>query len=291
MAVKLNPDYLSRIKGIIQLYTDKKTTNVLDGDFNSLFWGRSLEFDDLKEYTYGDNVADIDWKSSSRTGKILIRRYVATRKHNLLIVGDTGVKMRGHTDTGEVKSNVALMTFGTIAYLADKQGADFSLYFATGSGYRFDYFGNGMVHLESQISEYERHITDECNIGINDTLYRAVNQNNKKMIVLIITDLDGIARIDEKLIKYLTYNNDVKIMCIRDAKFTSENAFDLSSGKYVESFFFDQKKLSQMEDDYKKTLFDNAKRLCISNKVRLVDISNEEQIVPKVSELFARTDY
>ena len=63
-------DYLDRIRRSVNLSTKRKTSNVLDGSFSSVFRGRSLEFEDLKEYDFGDNVHDIDWKSSSRTGRV-----------------------------------------------------------------------------------------------------------------------------------------------------------------------------------------------------------------------------
>ena len=62
-------NYLAKIRAQVNLYTRRKSSNILEGDFRSVFRGRSLEFDDLKEYDFGDNVHDIDWKSSSRTGK------------------------------------------------------------------------------------------------------------------------------------------------------------------------------------------------------------------------------
>ncbi len=60
----MNYDFLTRIRSGITLYSKKKTSNILDGDFRSIFRGRSLDFDDLREYSYGDNVRDIDWKAS-----------------------------------------------------------------------------------------------------------------------------------------------------------------------------------------------------------------------------------
>ena len=56
-------DFLNRIRTGITLYSKKKTSNLLDGGFRSIFRGRSLDFDDLREYAYGDNVRDIDWKA------------------------------------------------------------------------------------------------------------------------------------------------------------------------------------------------------------------------------------
>ena len=110
----MNYDYLAKIRGAVTLYTKHKTSNILEGGFRSLYRGRSLEFDDLKEYDFGDNVHDIDWKSSSRSGKILIRRYVAEKKHNVLFVCDSGPKMDAHTSAGCSKTELALMIFGDL---------------------------------------------------------------------------------------------------------------------------------------------------------------------------------
>ena len=67
--MNIDYEYLSKIRRAVALYTNKKTSNILDGDFHSIHKGRSMEFEDLKEYALGDEVHDIDWKSSSRMGK------------------------------------------------------------------------------------------------------------------------------------------------------------------------------------------------------------------------------
>ena len=59
-------DYITRIKANVSIYATKKTSNVLDGTYPSVFHGRSLNFEDLREYVPGDNIRDIDWKSSGR---------------------------------------------------------------------------------------------------------------------------------------------------------------------------------------------------------------------------------
>ena len=74
MSIDLNYDYLDRVRRIAALYTKRKTSDLLDGDFSSMQHGRSLDFDDLREYRYGDDINYIDWKSSSRVGKPLVRR-------------------------------------------------------------------------------------------------------------------------------------------------------------------------------------------------------------------------
>ncbi len=43
-------DRINRIKANISIYTNKKTSNILDGTYNSIYKGKSLNFEDLREY-------------------------------------------------------------------------------------------------------------------------------------------------------------------------------------------------------------------------------------------------
>ncbi len=51
-----------------------------------------MNFEDLREYVVGDNIKDIDWKASARSRNLLVRRYIAEKKHNVMLVFDTGKK-------------------------------------------------------------------------------------------------------------------------------------------------------------------------------------------------------
>ena len=71
----MRKSYLNRIKANISIYARKNTSSLLDGNYKSIYKGKSLNFDDLREYVVGDNVKDIDWKASSRTRKLLVKQY------------------------------------------------------------------------------------------------------------------------------------------------------------------------------------------------------------------------
>ena len=86
----MNLDYVSKIKFGLKRYktiaTDKATSRVLDGSYNSIYKGRSMNFDELREYVPGDDIKDIDWKATSRSQKVLIRQYIAEKRHNIMLV-------------------------------------------------------------------------------------------------------------------------------------------------------------------------------------------------------------
>ena len=118
----MRKSYLNRIKSNISIYARKYSSSLLEGSYRSIYKGKSLNFDDLREYVVGDNVRDIDWKASARSRKLLIKQYIAEKQHNVMILLDTDRKMLAHSLDGDVKKEVALMTAGTIAYLCSKSG-------------------------------------------------------------------------------------------------------------------------------------------------------------------------
>ena len=71
-------EYLSRIRAEIEITSRRKTSNILEGEFTSIYRGRSLDFDDLREYTVGDNVRDPGCRLES--GERLRERRIHYRK-------------------------------------------------------------------------------------------------------------------------------------------------------------------------------------------------------------------
>lgn len=286
----MNYDYLAKIRGMVQLYTQRKTFNVLEGGFRSLIRGRSLEFDDLKEYTFGDDVHDIDWKSSSRTGKTLIRRYLAERRHNILFVGDTGRKMSGSTERLEEKAEVSTVTLGTIAYLADRQGADYALAYGGEKGVRFSMFRSGAEHLQGLLTQYRKVVEEEGGLPLKQVLERAADITPKRMIVIVLTDPEGASLIDERLIRKLTYRNDLLVISCSDAPLTGHtgSVFDLDDRRYAADFFRRDRKLRDAERKARALLLEETQKRFIRNHVGFVTISSEEEILDRIVELFER---
>lgn len=283
-------NYLAKIKAQVNLYTRRKSSNILEGDFRSVFRGRSLEFDDLKEYDFGDNVHDIDWKSSSRTGKTLIRRYVAEKKHNILFVGDCGSKMEGDTPSGEQKSEVALMIFGTLAYLGDRQGADYSLAYAGDHGYRINYFRSGTDHLEKQLYSWRKEMAGN-GTGVFEVLSRSVDTQRKKMMIFLITDLPGLAGLNENLVRRVTMNNDLLVIVIEDVSMFAPGAYDLAGRRYVIPFLSRFGRLKEMEARRRKEIMDQTDRIFRKYRVNMTTISSQDRIMDGIVELLERNRY
>jgi uncharacterized protein (DUF58 family) len=113
---------LIKVKAKMAIHAHEKVRGMLEGEYGSVFKGRSMDFDDLREYIPGDDIKDIDWKATARSGSTLIRRYIAIRKHNIMLVVDTGRNMAATSAAGDNKRDVSVMVAGVIGYIALKHG-------------------------------------------------------------------------------------------------------------------------------------------------------------------------
>lgn len=82
-------DYLSRVKSNINIYTNKKTLRLLDGTYKSIYKGKSLDFDDLREYVEDNTqntyphpkaISKIDEENLKQIAKDLGIEYVNMQK-------------------------------------------------------------------------------------------------------------------------------------------------------------------------------------------------------------------
>jgi uncharacterized protein (DUF58 family) len=286
--MQLDYEYLSRIRRAVSLYTNRKTSNILDGDFHSIHRGRSMEFDDLKTYTFGDDVHDIDWKSSSRMGDILVRRYMTDRRHNVMFVCDCGSKMLGDSRGGDAKRELALMTFGTIAYITGRNGADYALAYPDGNKSMISLFRSGPEHMEKLLYDLEKKITLDHEISVSDVLGEIMSTVHKRMIIFLITDMDGLNKLDGNLLRGITADHDLMIINIEDSMLTGDITYDTDLSLYEKFFFSHNKRLHQEELRIRQEILQNASELCKQNKVGLTCISTESQIIDATIDLLER---
>jgi uncharacterized protein (DUF58 family) len=80
-------EILQRVREI-QVRTGRQVADVLAGEYNSVFKGRGIEFDEVRPYVPGDDVRTIDWNVTARTGEPFVKRYVEERQLTLMLMAD-----------------------------------------------------------------------------------------------------------------------------------------------------------------------------------------------------------
>ncbi len=149
-------DHINKIKANISIYSSKKTSNILEGTYRSVYRGKSMNFENLREYVINDDVKDIDWKASARSDNLLVKQFTAEKKHNIMLVMDTGIKMDGDTTLNEAKKEIALYSAGTIGYLAIKNGDYMGMIYNCQDNILYKPFKYNLFNLEEYLTEYEK---------------------------------------------------------------------------------------------------------------------------------------
>ena len=289
--MKSKSDYITRIKANVSIYATKRTSNVLDGTYPSVFHGRSLNFEDLREYVPGDNIRDIDWKASGRAGTILVKRYIADKKHSIMLVLDTGAKMQGDTTEFIQKREVALRTAGTIGYIAYKNGDTVGSLYNKDGMIKLNPFRTGIPNLERIIAEYDRDLNSVQKNSIEKSLDFIINNFKKRMIIFVITDMNGIYGVSEPCLKRLKTRHDVLFVNISDLGLTGNQVFDIDGNRYVPSFISNNKKLARIEAEKREEILTSNARKLLKFGVSSVTINNEDEIVSKIIELLESHRY
>jgi uncharacterized protein (DUF58 family) len=87
--------------------------------------GEGTDFKQLSEYRYGDSVRRIDWKATQRIGKPVIREFQDERDQNVLLMIDSGRRMRADdrkSGIGTAHFDQVLNAVMLLSYVALKQG-------------------------------------------------------------------------------------------------------------------------------------------------------------------------
>ena len=278
----------SNLKQYVSLHASKATTNIMDGSYKSIYKGRSMNFDELREYNLGDEIKDMDWKASARGNKLLVRQYIAEKKHNIMLVIDSNCRMLANANDTQDKAEVALLSAGTLAYLVNRNGDYVSATFATKTSVNHIPFRSGLMNIENILSSYHKAVTLDNDSDLNKPLEFILHNYNRRMIILIVTDITGIDKIKEDNLKRLLVRQDVLLVDVSDADLSGKNVYDVEMGSYLPDFFTRDKKFVALEEEKKQSFeqrcIDKLKRYGIASSV----ISNTKDIDAKIIELLQK---
>lgn len=121
----LPAELIKKIK-TIHIKTGRLVNTMMAGQYKSVFRGTGIEFEEVREYSPGDEVKDIDWKVSARMGRPYVKRYVEERELVVMLLLDMSASEKFGT-TGNRKKDIAAEIASVLAFNAirnnDKVGA------------------------------------------------------------------------------------------------------------------------------------------------------------------------
>ncbi len=247
----------------IQFISKKLISNHQKGFHRSPEKGKNMEFKEHREYTYGDELRDIDWKIYGKTEKFFVKDYERDVNANILILLDSSSSMTDKFAETEPKIEYAKFIVGALTYLFLKQrdkiavasfDRDFRILLnPTNNISALNKLNNELNHLEHK----KQVITDFSLLRYYKTVYK-----NTPALIFLISDM--IAEKSE-ILKGLSYLNKKKSQVfVYHLIHNLEQSFNLNgyidiaepeSGKVISAKASDLKsRFLQMYNDYVNTL-------------------------------------
>src|SRR5579871_2304412 len=72
----------------LEIRTRRMVNDSLAGDYHSVFKGRGMDFDEVREYTPGDEIRTIDWNVTARAGHPFVKKFTEERELTILLLVD-----------------------------------------------------------------------------------------------------------------------------------------------------------------------------------------------------------
>ncbi len=163
--------------------------------------GQGREFERLREFRYGDEIRQIDWKATARQRQLVSREFNVERNQNIVIMVDCGRFMRNETD-GISYLDRALNSAIMLSYIALGQGDNVSLLAFSNKIERFIRPVRGKPGIQSILrSTYDiqaSHNVSDYSMALE---YLTTVQRKRALVVLItfVTDELQLRVIGESL--------------------------------------------------------------------------------------------
>ncbi|MES2309436.1 MAG: DUF58 domain-containing protein [Verrucomicrobiota bacterium] len=197
----------------LQIRCRRPVEHLLAGEYRSIFKGRGIEFEELREYQAGDDVREIDWRSMARTGRPHIRRFIEEREQSFLIAVDLSASSSfgsGEKTKREAVQEIAALLAWSAAFNKDRIG----LLLFTDRVERYLPPGRGRNPAQRLINE----LLEFQPLGTGTNLSLAIDfishVSRKRGIVFLISDF--LSKGYEQSLRMLSRRHDLTAVLVRD---------------------------------------------------------------------------
>jgi len=200
---------------LIEITTNRAVNDVLAGEYHSVFKGRGMEFDEVREYAPGDDVRTIDWNVTARLGKPFVKRFVEERELTVMFVVDMSASGT-FGSRGQLKNEVAAELCALLAFSAIKNNDKVGLLAFTDRIEKFIPPKKGASHVLRLVRELLQFSPEGKGTDLAKVLEYVGRVSRRRAIVFLVSDF-----IDEnydKPLRLVARRNDLIAVSVRDPR-------------------------------------------------------------------------
>ncbi len=211
------PKELAKKIRYIEIYTSKAVNDVLAGEYESVFKGRGMEFDEVREYTPGDEIRTIDWNVTARMGHPYVKRFVEERELTVMFLVDLSASGAfGSVD--KTKNEVAAELCALLSFSAVKNNDKVGLIVFTDRTELFVPPKKGLSHVLRLIRDLLNFKPKEVQTNISEGLDYLGRVTHKRCVVFLVSDFQSEGF--ERPLRILSKRHDLIALSITDPRET-----------------------------------------------------------------------
>ncbi|RPI63514.1 MAG: DUF58 domain-containing protein [Ignavibacteriales bacterium] len=256
----LSKELLKQVRQI-EIRTKGLVNQVFSGEYHSVFKGRGMEFSEVREYQYGDDIRNIDWNVTARFGHPYIKIFEEERELTVMLMVDlSGSLMFG--SVSKTKQRIAAELSAILAFSALKNNDKVGLILFTDKIEKFVPPRKGKKHVLRIIREVLSFEPEGKSTNIRGALEYMNNAIKKKSIAFLISDFmdEGY----EKILRIVGRKHDligivlddrrekeipnIGLVKLADAETGAERWIDTSSRRVRERMIFDRKEKEKLRN-------------------------------------------
>jgi len=284
----LSKEVLKKIAEI-EIHTRRILSSTLMGDSRSAQKGSGFEFNQIRDYQMGDDVRSIDWKSSAKSGKILVKEYIEERNRTIMILLDMSASnsfVSNSMSGADILKQVAAVLSLVAGYSKDRVG----LILYTD---KIEYVmppAMGHTHVHAIIKQIFSQQTTSKKTNGALAIERLKQMKDKRTAVFLLSDC-----IDESLnyaLKSVASNHEIVVIRCLDKltkSFPSVGFLTVSDSETGETCLLDTRLKKRIGiSDYLEDRIVTQKRLYAKYGIDCLDLKNNETFVDDVIRFFRR---
>ena len=199
----------------IEITTRGLVDQVFSGEYHSVFKGRGINFAEVREYDYGDDIRTIDWNVTARTGTPHVKIFEEERELTVMLLVD--VSASGDFGTRErMKGDLAVEVCSLLAFSAIKNNDKVGLIIFSDRVEKFVPPRKGRRHVLRVLREMLYHEPAGRATDLGAALEYLSRIIRRRAVVFVVSDF--VSKPFEKALGVAGRRHDVVALRVRDRR-------------------------------------------------------------------------
>ncbi|NLG17964.1 MAG: DUF58 domain-containing protein [Fibrobacter sp.] len=171
----------------IEIKTKRVVDSILSGEYHSAFKGKGMEFSEVRSYTEGDDIRNIDWNVTARMGEPYIKKHTEERELTVMLMVDASASGSFGT-VNKFKGETAVELCALLAFSAIKNNDRVGLIIFTSEVELFIPPKKGKNHVLNVIRQLLYFKPRQPGTSISEAVKFLNRVQTKRAVVFLVSD-------------------------------------------------------------------------------------------------------